>query len=141
VFTRIAQKDFPDSFHLDEELAGVIAQSYLAINRGSGHKGTWYPGGELAKDHWLESMGDDPDNSDICRLLADTADAVSSWTLVTSSKAMSSATPPAAQPEKTEYLWMLGGKRIPLGFANPPPLEQLADEASSSTPSETVHNV
>jgi hypothetical protein len=121
-FTRKAQKDFPDGFHLDKELAGVISKSALAIDRGSGHFGPRYPGDKRTNDHWLEGMGEDPEMVDLSKLLADTEVGIMGWKTVTSSKGSSSKPLPLVVQSTTEYSWMLGGKRIPLGFVNPPPL-------------------
>jgi hypothetical protein len=140
-FTRKAQKDFPDGFHLDEELAGVISKSALAIDRGSSHFGPRYPGDERTNDHWLEGMGEDPEMVDLSKLLADTEVSIMGWKTVTSSKGSSSEPLPLVVQSTTEYSWMLGGKCIPLGFVNtPPPFEPLAEEGSSNAPSETACN-
>jgi hypothetical protein len=45
------------------------------------------------------------------------------WTLVKSSASLSPSPPlppPPPQGDAVEYSWMLGGKRIPLGFAAQP---------------------
>jgi hypothetical protein len=140
-FTRNGQKNFPMGFHSDEELGAVINRSLL----GSGHLGAFYPGEEPKKDHWLESMGDDTDATQDATILADMDALIESWTTV---KAKSTTPVPpmpapaitSPTPDTTEYSWMLGGKRIPLGFAHPPPLDLLPEREGPSTPSETVPN-
>jgi hypothetical protein len=111
VFTRQAQRDFPDGFHSNNELAEIINQSALAIDRGSGHVGSQYPGDNVTKTHWQDSMGEDPESVNEAKLLAETEDLILSWTKVTT-KALS--IPPPSPKPLMEYSWMLGGKCIPL---------------------------
>jgi hypothetical protein len=141
-FTRRAQRDFLTGFHSDAELADIISRAALSIDHGSGHKGPSYLEGTLVKDHWLESMGNDPEDGAAQRLIAEADNLVEGWTKVMSSKGSSTPQstplpPPATPPVMTEYSWMLGGKLIPLGFAAQP-LGPPSGVAGVDEPSETV---
>jgi hypothetical protein len=139
-FIRDAQKKFPESFHSDEDLANIINRAYLSIDRGSGHIGLDYRRVTPTKDHWLENMGPDPENDRIADILKDADTIMEGWSMVKSSASLSTTPPPLPPADVVEYSMMLGGKRVPLGFADQllgPP----ASGAGADIPSETVHNV
>jgi hypothetical protein len=140
-FIRRAQKDFPEGFHSDEELALVINRAISS----SGHLGAFYPGGELEADQWLRTLGDNTDILRDAKILEDTEDLIESWATVKarSSTSVPLTQDPVAKPPNTDvakYSWMLGSKRIPLSFAEPPTLDLLLEREGPSTPSETVPN-
>jgi hypothetical protein len=140
-FVRDAQKKFPESFHSDAELLDIIRRAFLSIDRGSGHEGLDYLRVTLTRDHWLDNMGPDPENIKLDELVKDADTLMEGWSVVKSLASLS-ATPPPPLPSPpsnlVEYSWMLGGKRIPLGFAaqslGPP------SEVDAEVPSETVPN-
>jgi hypothetical protein len=134
-----AQKKFPDDFHSDPMLADIINRVFLSVDRGSGHVGLSYLRVTPVRDHWLENMGPDPENASIEQVVRDGDELMEGWSVVKSSTPPSSApSPPQPPTDKVKYSWMLGGKRIPLGFAaqplGPP------GEAEVEVPSETIPN-
>jgi hypothetical protein len=138
-FIRDAQKKFPDDFHSDEVLADIISRAFLSVDRGSGHVGLDYLRVTPVRDHWLENMGPDPENACLEATVKDVDELMEGWSVVKTSASLSASPPPPLPLADTvKYSWMLGGKRIPLGFtAQPlgPP-----SEADAEVPSETVPN-
>jgi hypothetical protein len=135
-FVRDAQKKFLESFHSDEDLASIINRAFLSVDRGSGHIGLDYLEVKRTNDHWLENMGPDPENVQIAKVLQDADALMEGWSATKSSALATTPLPPPS--EVVEYSWMLGGKRIPLGFAAQPLGSPSA--ADADIPSETVHN-
>jgi hypothetical protein len=134
-FIRDAQLKFPESFHSDVELADIISRAFLSIDRGSGHTGLDYLRVTPVKDHWLENMGPDPKNTQLTALVKDADTLMEGWSVIKSSASLSATPPPPPPAGQVEYSWMLGGKRVPIGFAEPPPSpssEVIADEPSES---------
>jgi hypothetical protein len=138
-FIRDAQMKFPDDFHSDDDLADIINRAFLSVDRGSGHVGLDYLRVTPEKDHWLENMGPDPETVSLDAVVQDADRLMEGWLHVKSSSSLSTSPAPSPpQNDKVEYSWMLGGKRIPLGFAaqplGPP------SEVDAEAPSETVPN-
>jgi hypothetical protein len=141
-FTRDAQEKFPDTFHSDAELTDIIDRALSSINRGSGHVGPSYLGGMLTNDHWLKNMGPDPENINLARLVNDADTLMGNWSAVKSTASLPTTLPPPRPthaPGQVEYSLMLGGKRVPLGFADQPLDSPLCEEGVEG-PSETVPN-
>jgi hypothetical protein len=139
-FTREAQAKFPELFHSDAELADIINRAFLSIDRGSGHVGLSYLDETPRNDHWLENMGADPENVNLATVLKDADTLMEGWSVAKSAASLLT-TPPClpTPPAQTEYSWMLGGKRIPLGFAAQP-LGPPHSKAGVEEPSETISN-
>jgi hypothetical protein len=139
-FIRDAQKKFPESFHPDAELVDIISRAFLSVDRGSGHEGLDYLRVTPTKDHWLENMGPDPENVQLDAVIKDADTLMEGWSVVKSSASLSTTSPlpPSPPSNLVEHSWMLGGKRIPLGFAaqplGPP------SEVDADVPSEIVPN-
>jgi hypothetical protein len=139
-FIQDAQKKFPEDFHSDDELADIINRAFLSVDRGSGHVGLSYLRVTPVRDHWLENMGPDPENAVLEATVKDADELMEGWSVVKSSASLSACPPPPLPPSNVvEYSWMLGGKRIPLGFAAQP--LSPPSEAGAEVPSETVPNV
>jgi hypothetical protein len=139
-FIRDAQKKFPDDFHSDRELADIINRAFLSVDRGSGHAGLDYLWVTPARDHWLENMGPDPEQAVLETVVKDADELMEGWSVVKSSASLSTSPPPPLPPsDMVKYSWMLGGKRIPLGFVAQPLGPPSVAEAE--VPSETTPNV
>jgi hypothetical protein len=145
-FTRRDQRDFPEGFHSDEDLAVLILRTAAA--NGNGLTGFSYLGESPVKDHWLDHMGDDLENVSAKQLIMEADELIEGWTKVSSSKSLAATPTPTLQPLAppttpplglTEYSWMLGGKCIPLGFAAQP-LNRPSGEVDADVPSETAPN-
>jgi hypothetical protein len=137
-FIRDAQMKFPNEFHSDSDLADIINRAFLSVDRGSGHVGLDYLRVTPEKDHWLQNMGPDPENVAFDKIIQDADRSMESWTKVKSLSSSHPSTPPPPKGDIVEYSWMLGGNRIPLGFAAQPLGPH--SEVDAVTPSETVPN-
>jgi hypothetical protein len=97
--------------------------------------GLSYLDGPPKNDHWLDNMGPDPENVNLATVIKDANTLMEGWSVVKSAASLST-TPPRVPtpPDQIEYSWMLGGRRIPLGFAaqplGPPRSEAGAEEPS-----------
>jgi hypothetical protein len=139
VFIQDAQKKFPESFHSDADLADIINRVYLSVDRGSGHQGLDYLKMTPSNDQWLENMGPDPESAQLDAVIQDADMLMGEWSVAKSSASLSATPPrPPTPPIQVEYSWVLGGKCIPLGFADQP--LGPPSEAGAEVPSETILN-